>query len=70
MSTLVKDMAPGDKSVSELLREVAYRLDSTSSPYFERVLQQHSGDEGVPGPSNSTMSTLANANAIIANATS
>lgn len=65
-------MAAGDKSVSELLREVANRLDCTSSPQSERVLQQRTGDEAVPGPSshqNSTMLTLANANAITASST-
>ncbi|XP_039894576.1 uncharacterized protein LOC120737779 isoform X2 [Simochromis diagramma] len=65
-------MAAGHKSVSELLREVANRLDCTSSPQSERVLQQHTGDEAVPGPSshqNSTMLTSANANAITASST-
>lgn len=65
-------MAAGDKSVSELLRELANRLDCTSSPQFERLLQQCTGDEVVPGPSshqNSTVLTLANANAITASST-
>lgn len=41
----------GEKSVSELLREVASELDSTASPQPERALQQGSNrDEAVSDP--------------------
>ncbi len=65
----IDGMAAGEKSLSELLREVAKWLDATASPQPEKDLQeQRVSDEAAPGPpschNNPTlMSSNANINA-------